>query len=336
MFRAFRFGRADGFVPVHAPAVVPRRHRFGWLIGLLALVELEQGLAIATVAYDAQGDPTTVVQDYFAALGRGDAPAALGYGDVPPGQTKLLTSAALAAQRSLATPDGVQVHDTKPDGDTAKVDVDYTLHFASGDTAVHDTVPVVRDGHGWRLRSSAVPVNLAAGNGSKRGTMVGAVVPVGDYGVFPGALPVSFDTPNVQLRSPARAVTFKESKSVLVAAEVSKDGRAAIAPALDRAFAACLGGTSTVQAACPVPASDTTTAVPGSLRGKTTRPIADSVQLTVDSPDGRVKISGSVPVDAKYSDLDFNNIATSKDAKSISLHAHCYATNPAEIVWDEA
>ncbi|HKN98738.1 MAG TPA: hypothetical protein VJX10_16585, partial [Pseudonocardiaceae bacterium] len=217
--------------PDPVPASGPYQQAF-WFTMLLATALLLGGLSVAAGAYVAEAQPGTVVLAYFAAVQRGDAAAALGYGARPAGSAALLTPAILAAQNAAGPIQDVAVRHVRRTGDRAAVDVTYTVGFATGPVTVADTVPVVRAGHGWRLAHSAVPQELSAGDGSDLARLAGFAVPDGTYPMFPGAVPVTYITPNLAPAPGSRVVSFDDGGLVSVDATVSRTGRAALATAV--------------------------------------------------------------------------------------------------------
>lgn len=303
-----------------------------WFALLLAVVAVLTGASIAVGAYQAAGDPGTVVQAYFAALAQGDAAGALGYGTVPSGQHDLLTADVLAAQNAIAPITNVTIRDVHRNVDDAQVLVTYELDFASGKSAISDVVPMVRQGHDWRLAQSAVPQNVNVGDGSTLASFAGSVVPSGDYAMFPGAVPVTYTSPNLELDPAARVVRFSGNTILEVSAQVSAAGRKAITPALRAALTACLAGKGKPQAMCPIP--NPNLSVPGSLHGTTTGASTAPPLFTVVSADGRIDVTEEATVKATYQTLDTNNLASATNADSVGVSAHCFATVPTTIIWD--
>jgi hypothetical protein len=320
-------------VPGPAPVVAGSSGRQGafWLALLLAAAVAFGGAAFAAGAVRAAALPETVVLDYFAALQRGDAAAALGYGALPPGRHDLLTDQALAAQSAVAPIGPVEVIATDRHGDTATVGVHYTLALPSGPENVVDGIPVVRSGTGWRLVRSAVPVTLSPGDGSGRGSVVGSALPGGEFALFPGAMPVAYDTPDLDLAPAARVVRFLGDPSVRLDAEVSATGRAAIVPVLAAALSSCLAGKSGTQPLCPLP--DSVAGVPGSLRGTGGRLDPTSLSLQVNGPTGAIIVSGRALLTGSYQDLDANDLPATAKVTSVAVHATCPAGSPGALVW---
>jgi hypothetical protein len=303
-----------------------------WFALMVSVAVTLVGASFLVGAYLTDAQPETVVRSYFAALSSGDAAGALGFGTVPQGAHDLLTDQVLADQNRVATISGFTVGAVRQHGDTADVDVRYTLALPTGRTPVTDTVPVVRAGTGWRLAHSAVTKTFDETTGSELATFAGSTVPVGDQPMFPGAAPVEITTPNLALSGPARVIRFADDPIYLFNVDVSADGRKAIGSALDAAFDRCLAGKAPSQVLCPLP--DPELGVPGTLLGKPTSSPTNSVTFKVSSRNGRIDIGGSVPVMAHYEKLDTNNLAVRTDVTSVDVRAHTFATAPTVIVWD--
>ena len=318
--------------PQPGPMRPPGRYQgIFWFALLVSVAGVLGGTSIVIGAYQAAADPATVVRAYFSALQDGDAPGALGFGTVPDGHHELLTSDVLAAQNATAPMENVVVLAVHRNGNRAVVDVAYTLGLTSGRTTVRDAVPVSRHGNDWRLDRSAIPVTITPGDGSTLATFAGAAVPNGDYAMFPGAVPVTYSTPNLAADPVSQVMRFIDPGSLEVNAVVSPAGRKLITPALRAALVDCLGGKGNPQALCPVPGREL--AVPGSLRGNVTGKTAGLV-LLVNSTTGKIDISGETDVHGTYQKLDDNDIATSTSTSTVDVHAHCFATVPGTIIWD--
>lgn len=302
-----------------------------WFALLVSVAAVLAGTSIVIGAYQAAADPASVVRAYFSALQDGDAAGALGFGTVPAGHHELLTSDVLAAQNATAPMSNVVVLAVHRNGDSAVVDIVYTLGLATGQTAVLDAVPVSRHGNDWRLDRSAIPVAITPGDGSTLASFAGAAVPNGDYVMFPGAVPVTYSTPNLAPDPASQVMRFAAPGVLEVNAMVSPAGRKLITPAVRAALVACLGGKGNPQALCPVPGGEL--AVPGSLRGNVTGKAAGLV-LLVNSTNGKIDISGETDVHGTYQKLDDNDIASSTSTNTVDVHAHCFATVPGTIIWD--
>jgi hypothetical protein len=322
-------------VATHPADRTPRRRHVGfWLAVGVCLAAIVGGTVVAVVAYRSNTDPKTVVAQYFADLRRGDARGALALGDLPDTSTQYLTADVLAAQRAIAPMSRFSASTVAQANQTATVSVRYSLSFPDGATEVSDRVNAVQRGAGWRLASVAVPTQLHVMAAAQRASVAGAPVPSGSVGLFPGALPVALDTPNLMVDAASRVVRFSGAESHDVAIGVTPAGRRLFAARLDAALRACLTGTR-VDPQCPLPNDDR--AVPGTLRGSLAAPPSNG--LTVDvlaDPAGKLQASGTAAVTGRYQQLDFNNLpAPHTGTTSVSFKAECYATAPNAIVWDD-
>lgn len=303
-----------------------------WFTVLLATALTLAGASFAVGAYEAAGRPETVVREYFAALADGDAAAALGYGTVPAGPHNLLTADVLATQNAIGPIGDVTVRGVRDSGQHALVDVTYTVGFATGPVTVRDQVSVTRQDGTWRLDRSAIPVMVTAAGGSAVGTIAGGSVRNGWYMMFPGAVPVTYATPNLQPAPGSSVLRFTDAGHLQIDAMVSPTGRRTITSALRAALAACLTGRSTAEPLCPTPDSDGD--VPGSLRGTVAELDSTTVAMTVESADGEIDIRATALVRGTYQSLDPNNIPQPSPATKLTFSAHCYATAPGTIRWD--
>ena len=326
----------DDAVPTQTAAgpPPPRRHRaLFWAAIVVALAGLGGGAALAFTAYAEETSAEQVVMEYLTALADGDAAAALAYGDIPEGDRDLLTEEVLAVQLAIAPIRNFSVDVPAVSGDVASAEINYELGFEAGPVTIDDTLQLVRDGRTWRIAEVAVPVTMRVTNGASRATLAGAQVPAGTQLVFPGALPISFDTENLGLAEESRVVRFAEEGDLEESAELSAAGEAAVSEALDAAFQACLDGTAAAPTLCPLP--EDARAVPGSLAGTVTEPASEVVLIeTAPGNDGLVRIFGEVTVTGDYQQLDFNNQRVVKTgAHVIELRAACYVTSPEMIIW---
>ncbi|HEY1572801.1 MAG TPA: hypothetical protein VGG05_15770 [Pseudonocardiaceae bacterium] len=324
-------------VPDASPPAAEARglyHHAFWFGFLLATALVLGGGSVAAGAYTADAQPETVVLAYFTALQRGDAAGALGYGPRPVGSTALLTAAILAAQNATGPLQDVRVENVQRDPDSARVEVAYTVGFAAGPVTVDDTVPVVRDGHGWRLAHSAVSQYVAAGDGSDLARFAGFAVPDGDFPMFPGAVPVTYRTPNLTLAPGSRVASFDDGGLVSVDGTVSTAGRKAIAATVTSALAACLTGRSATQHLCPAPHPGV--AVPGSLRGRLIGPVQPALRFQLRGAAGEIGVTGNVPVAASYRRLDVNNVATTQATTMVPVTVSAYVGEPMTIWWGAA
>src|ERR1700759_646590 len=115
-----------------------------WTAVVLALAALFGGSLYAYVAYRETAGPDGTVRGYFAALERGDASSALGFGDVPAGPTDLLTDEGLVQQQAIAPLQDVSIDAVAEHGSRASVQVSYQLRFATGARRYRSVLHVVK------------------------------------------------------------------------------------------------------------------------------------------------------------------------------------------------
>lgn len=302
-----------------------------WLGMLAGALLLAGGLVVAASGVAATTSPSGVVRGYFAALAAGDAARALAYGTVPDGPRTLLTDAVLRAQQRIAPLRGLSVLDTERHGSRATVDVEYTLAFRSRDVPVSTEIALHRSSGDWRLDAVAVRTELLRGAASQRESILDGRVPRGTVLLFPGALPVSLDTPYLRLDASRDHVTFGSLSSTGVDVQMTDQGRAAMLRAVRAALRRCL--TAGRDPACPLPGARY---VPGSVRGVLDGPLRTAV-VGVDAHDpvGALRFSGSATVAGRWQRLDFHNRAvTGRGRIGLGIHAVAYATQPLRIRWD--
>jgi hypothetical protein len=299
---------------------------------LVAVLALVGGIAFAVAALTEVTSPRSTVADYFAALRRADAPAALSLGPRLMGDTRLLTSAVLREQQQLGPISGVRVGDTTENGSRATVAVSYSVGGVAPTTR-NETVVLHRKGNGWELDRSSSLVRVHLLNAAHRTTLAGSAVPSTPVHVFPGVLPLRFDTAALQLDPKAPTITLSADADLNVAVVLSAAGRRALADQLDSAVAACL---RKPLAPCLLEATATRT-VPGSLRGTVSAPpSADPPQLVLSATDadGLVTASGTFKADAQWTVLDFENQPEQRHGTvSVDYRARLFVSEPGTIVW---
>lgn len=300
-----------------------------WVAVLLSLVLLVAGGIVVYLGYTATSGPDGAVKGYFSALQRGDAGSALAFGDVPPGPHTLLTDTVLEAQQHIAPITGVQILSVQQTGSgRATVTVHYDLDFPGGAQRITDEVPVQKVGSSWDLVRTAIPTQIELTHALERATIVGAGIPDGDTLLFPGAVPITFDTPYLQLG--AGAVTFATGSQVNATVEVSAAGRSAVAKALSTALSSCIS--SGGKGYCPLPSDRY---VPGSLQGRLLADAAERMSLAVDPASaGVIDVSGTVLFRGKYRELDFDNVPSTRyGTVALPLSATVYAVRPVVVQW---
>jgi hypothetical protein len=302
-----------------------------WLAVVLAVAAVAGGGAVAYRAYSQRASATGVVGEYFAALRRGDAAAALGLGDVPGGPIELITPQVLRAQQAFAPIRHVHVASGSLHGDSGTVSVDYVIAFAGKAQHLHDDVPVVRRDGRWRLSQSAVPTSLIMTAASERADILGKAVPQGDVLMFPGAVPLHFDSPYLQVEPGEDYVSFATGSSLSLLVDVSPQGRSAVTALLNRSLRACLTQAHP-DPLCPVPNDRY---VPGSIHATPPANIAGDIDIRVQQGGaGLLAVTGFVTVHGTYRRLTFANVAVAgSGAITLQLAARGYAVEPLRLAW---
>lgn len=297
---------------------------------VLAVALVVGGAVVAYVGYERSAGPDGAVRGYFQALQDGDAARALSWGTVPDGSHALLTSTVLKTQQRIAPIVDVRIGSVDRSGDRAVVHVRYGLSFPAGTVAVNAAVDVVERDGDWRLRASAVATQMILASAQNRATVAGGAVPQTDTLLFPGALPITFDSPYLELDPAQDTVGFASEPQIDVAVELSEQGRAAARTAVGTALKACVSENADL--ACPLPDDRY---VPGSLRGTVEASATDRLSITLGpGPDGELTIDGTVPFTGTYRELTFANRATSRRGSAeLQVHARAYAVAPLRVTW---
>lgn len=301
-----------------------------WSALLLSLVALIGCGVVAYLAYQDTSGPSGAVTGYYSALQDSDAARALAYGDLPSGPRTLLTATVLRDQQRLAPLRDVKIVSVQRSGPDATVMVGYQLDFPAGAQSVTDTVLVHHRGSSWRLDQVAVSTSIRMTQARERATIVGTGVPDSPTLLFPGALPVRFDSPYVQV-VPDTGITFNASSPIVPGLEVSAAGRKAVVSVLTTSLQSCFAAGGDSDLRCPLPSNRF---VPGSLTGQIRGPITDGLTLAVgSSPAGVIDVSGTVSVVGTYRKLDFDNIAaTGHGTVQVPFEASTYV-KPIELRW---
>lgn len=322
--------------PAFAPAPLPppppprRRHRGAfWVAVLAAVAALVAGTVVAVTTYLGAATADAAATAYFRDLGKGDAAAALALGDLPTGARTFLTSDVLAAALRLAPISNVRVLSVDQHGGSANVAMQYQLGYQNRPVLVTDQVAVTKDGRRWRLDATAATVRLSPEAARDRLTVVGVAVPSGPTLFFPGALPISVDTPNLSLGP--QVVHLTGSVPGDIQPTVSAEGIRAVGDGVAAAVRACISGRWT--SSCP--ASEDPRIVPGTIRGHISSNAAPDISVSLAARgDGLIEIGGTVKVTGSYQKLDFNNRAVTRSGTlSLVIDAQCYATDPARLAW---
>jgi hypothetical protein len=302
-----------------------------WIAVLAALAAVVAGVAIAYLGATADRGPAGTVADYFAALRRGDAPAALALGDVPDGPHDLLTSAVLAEQQRLAPIEAVSIGATDRTGSRASVTVRYRLGFPGAPRQVTDTVPTVERGGRWQLARTVVAVTLRLTQAVDRASVLGAPLPDGTTLLFPGAVPVRFDSPYLAL-APGSAVSFAGPGEDDLQVQVTPAGRAAVLGAVATALRRCVQAGADPR--CPLPSERF---VPGSLRGSVGGDLADRLTLSVPpGAEAAIRVAGQVRFTGRWRALTFENVAVARSGEvELPVAAAVPAVAPLRVAWQE-
>jgi hypothetical protein len=279
-------------------------------------------IAVSGSGSTARG-PAAVVLRYFADLQRGDAAAAVAAGRLPAGRRTFLTDQVLAEQQGIAVIRSVAVTHLTQRGRHAVVRVRYGL----GPRTVHAAIRLhQRDGR-WLLDRVAVPVIVHVAPARNRAVLAGRPVPDGPVLLFPGAVPVTFDTAFVT--SDAASVGFASAPDIRVRAGVSRRGRHAAVAALEQALRDCL---VTPAPDCPQPEGRV---VPGTVRSGLLSQPRGHVRVTLaPSPAGVVDLRERVRAQLQFHRLDFRDRPHSVSGTfALLMHARAYATAPLHVVW---
>ncbi|HEY2296625.1 MAG TPA: hypothetical protein VGH43_02765 [Jatrophihabitans sp.] len=295
-----------------------------WTAVVVAAAALFAGSLYAFVAYRETSGPDGAVRGYFAALERGDAPAALGFGDVPRGPTDLLTDQVLAEQQAIAPMHDAQVLAVAEHGDRADVQFSYHLRFADGDQQYRGVLHVIKRDTGWRLASTVVATRIDLQQAVDRLNFAGTTVPGGRVLMFPGALPIRFDTRYLRLDPSTRSVQFTGSRRTDVRVQPTPPARRVLAAHLRSQLRRCVRSAAL---ACPLPSPQT---IPGSLRGRIAK-INCEYRVTSEAA-GSISISGSAFFVGRYRTLSYENVAaTHRGRLALPVSAQTYPVAPLRV-----
>lgn len=313
-----------------------RRPGAFWLATLVCLLVFAAATLYAVLDYLSSAGPAGAVQDYFAALQQGDAARALAFGPVPAGPHGYLSAQVLRDQLSVAGISGIETMISQQQGDRATVRVSYQLSFASGPERVQDSVDVLHVHGRWQLDRSAVRAVVSLSQADNRASLAGSALPATQVVLFPGALPLSFDTLALDVDPASTVIRLSGANLSNLPVRVSATGRQLVGAAVETAVRGCLSRIPP-DALCPLPGDPAshTRAVPASLRGTLVPGSLSTDPSVAAGTDGQLDIAGSFQVEGNYQSLDFNNQITEKSGTiTVDFGAHCYATSPRAIGWD--
>lgn len=305
------------------------RRALYWTAVLVAVGALVGGAIVAYVGYSATAGPDGAVQGYFAALARSDAPAALAFGGLPAGPRDMLTSQVLAEQEQLAPMRNVQIGKVSQHGARASVGYSYRLDFPAGARTVSGQVQLHDTGAGWRLRRVATAVTVQLGQAVDRSTFAQTSVPPGRTVLFPGALPIRFDTGYLALEPGQPQVRLGAGGTIRLAVRPSASARAQLTRAVQSRMTSCVSGPPPT-ANCPLPSSRF---VPGSLHGKLVGNVSSQIHFSVSSEAaGAIDVNGTVAFRGSYRRLTYDNVTETRRGRlRLQVHAAAYAVRPLKV-----
>jgi hypothetical protein len=295
---------------------------------------LAAGVTTAVVTYLRVAGPAQVVSSYFTAVRSGDAPKALGYAREVTGDRRFLTSDVLRVQQRIASIGEVSTTSSTRTGTTASVSVSYPIGTAVGARTVREVVGLHLVDRRWLLDSPAASVRIDVGNGRNRATLAGTALPTDPAWLFPGGIPIVYDTPLLQQGTSSNRIQLSSTGTLRVIPELTEDGRNRLIEDLKTAMTGCLEQAAAAPATCPL-APGSGRVVPGSLRGSLTElTFSTNPTLISGDADGLLQLDGSATVHGSWTTLDFNNlpVTTSGDA-TVPFSAHAFVSAPTAIAW---
>lgn len=303
-----------------------------WITVLIAVAALVAGGIYAYLGYRSTAGPDGTVRGYFAALARSDAPAALGFGRLPAGPHDLLTSQVLAEQQQIAPLRDVQILSVARSGSRATVRYSYQLRFDIGDRTITGAVRVIDGGSGWRMAQTAVATTVHLNQAVDRSTFAEAAVPEGRTLLFPGALPIRFDTKYLTLTPRAAQVRLGGARSITLGVRATAAARSRMTAALRKRLTDCVSGPPP-SVACPLPSNRY---VPGSLQGRLIGTLSRSLRFSVSSDAaGSIEAKGSVAFRGRYRRLTYDNVTqTRRGEVRLPVRASAYAVAPLTVHLD--
>ena len=340
------------YTPPAVPIFTPARRRWGRarracvVLAVLGIVAALGATAVAVQYFREARTPEAAVRAYFAALARGDAATALAAGSVPEGGRALVSADVLRASLARSPIDDVTTGRVTRTGDAATVNVRYRLGGVSPEE-VDDTVDLRRVDGRWQLRRSAVPLTLAVDDAATWAAVPAATpfaVPADSQLVFPGAVPVFFQSPLLAVAASGRAVRFAgTADSVHVTAEPSADGRSTVTRTVVAALTACVAGGADVDPFCPQPPAGREKAtilraVPQSFVGELQRVDQVDLDLAV-APDGggTFTVSGTVDASGKWQVLDYDNVARERSGDTSITFGGTVSVGAVDVVaWERS
>lgn len=308
--------------------------RWFWSGVVLALALTAGGTGAATAGMLTAGKVETTVHEYFDAVAEGRAADALALGAVPAGERSYLTDEVLAAQLKVANIDDVSIGAITRSDTEATVDVRYRLVGPDMRETVRDTLRLEKDGWRWRLAQVATPIAFAVPRATGRVALAGTALPTDSVLMFPGALPLTTNSPLLSIDRSRAVAAFDGPDTITIQLQVPDPAKASIADALDAAITACLQDSSE-DPSCPTTVTGVRF-VPGSMTG-TAISLPSAVGFLCDvlpDPSGRITVSGTFDAQAQWLELNFNNLAVQHSGQlTLPYTATIPAVEPLRVQW---
>jgi hypothetical protein len=236
-----------------------------WVILIIGVVATLLFLLVLLVVRLAQGhsgggqhqaspptsaSPASTVLAYLAALGRGNARAALAVSASPP-STMFLTDAIVGQQQQLARINNVQVRTIDSAGSTATVAASYTF----GVQHVSKNIFLTSSHGAWRVDPAVITYNLPELATTPRPTLFGQPVTGTTIYLFPG--PTQFGSANPDFGvSDRNGANWPVAPTTTTAyahldTTLSAQGRSRVTAAVSRRLAECQASTALEPGGCP-------------------------------------------------------------------------------------
>lgn len=203
--------------------------------------------------------PSAAVQQYFEALARGDAEAALALGQSQPPDTTFLTDDLLKRQSEQMPISDIKTLGETP-GANGAVMVQVSVRF--GDSTTSDKIPVREVDGGWKVPFAALKMDLGRNSGLYKADLFDLVTIFGEPApksgvayVFPGPVELGSSNPNIAITAnnigtPGMMNIFLGLSSQNVQFDVSEEGTAAIRDAIKTKATDCAKSTQLVPPNC--------------------------------------------------------------------------------------
>ncbi|MDG4669361.1 hypothetical protein [Mycobacterium sp. 236(2023)] len=243
-----------------------RKNRTPLLLGLGAaavVVALVVGAVVIVSGGSGGGadTPSEAVQEYFEALARGDAQAALALGESKPPDTTFLTDDLLKKQSEQMPVTDIKTLGETP-GANGAVMVEVSVRF--GDSTTSDKIPVREVDGGWKLPHAALKLDLGRNSNIYKPelfdfvTIFGQPAPKSGVAyVFPGPVELGSSNPNIAITAnnigtPGMMNIFLGFSSQNVQFDISEEGQSAILEAIMAKVTECAKSKQPAPPNCPI------------------------------------------------------------------------------------